>query len=205
MCLEGGSQQVVFCICGFPGFLQNKLDILQVSFYSYLVSTLWALSARGNGMVSVSDAGLSLSPATFPCALLPCLHSAELVQGLGPLQLPGAQGQQSVSHCSSRIVLWTSSRLWWGVGWEWPRLPQEDILTLWLCCAGRAVVIVRGHPPMVTPCLWCVGWGGGILLIILSFLNDRRKTCSLQEKKLENMDKQKRKRKKRRKSPTEHF
>ena len=102
MCLEGGSQQVVFCICGFPGFLQNKLDILQVSFYSYLDSTLWALSAGGNGMVSVSDAGLSLSPATFPCALLPCLHSAELVQGLGPLQLPGAQG--CPTYCRSRGI-----------------------------------------------------------------------------------------------------
>ena len=66
-------------------------------------------------------------------------------------------------------------------------------------------MIVEGHPPMVTPCLQCVGRGGGILLIILSFLNDRRKTCSLQEKKIENMDKQKRKRKKRRKSPTAHF
>ena len=83
--LEGGSQQVVFCICGFPGFLQNKLDILQVSSYSYLISTLWALSVEGNGMVSVSNTELSLSPATFPWAPLPRLHSAELIQGLGPL------------------------------------------------------------------------------------------------------------------------
>ena len=83
MCLEGGSQQVVFCICGFPGFLQNKLDILQVSFYSYLVSTLWAFSAGGNGIVSVSDAGLSLSPTTFPCTPLPAFTLLNSSRALG--------------------------------------------------------------------------------------------------------------------------